>query len=115
MKALILATVSIAFGLLPLIAGDVALKPGSFAIARDPDGFALGADSIESFDQLQEHRTKEDKAAIKEMVADGHVVGIKTDSKIEIVMFSERRNAYQVRASGSTQELWLAKENVFAK
>jgi hypothetical protein len=70
---------------------------------------------VESFDQLQEHRTKEDKAAIKEMVADGHVVGIKSDSKIEIVMFSERKNAYQVRAFGSTQELWLAKENVFAK
>ena len=72
-------------------------------------------DSIESLHQLQEHRAKEDKAAIKEVVADGRVVGIKTDSKIEIVCFSEHRNAYQVRAFGSTQELWLSKENVFVK
>jgi len=97
------------------MAGEVSLEPGSFAVARDPDGFALGADSIESLQQLQEHRAKEDKAAIKEMVADGHVIGIKTDSKIEIVNFSEHRNAYQVRAFGSTQELWVSKENVFAQ
>ena len=115
MKALFLAFVFMSCGLLPVISDDAQLKVGSMAVARDPTGTVLGTDSAQSLDKLMEFVRDQDQEAIKKLMRERHVVGIKSGSKVKILSFDSRENAYKVRVSGSTQEIWLIKETVFAK
>jgi hypothetical protein len=85
------------------------------AVARDPTGTALGADSTQSLDKLMEFARGQDLKAIKELLREGHIVDIKSGSTVKILSFDSRGNAYKVRVFGSTKEIWLIKENVFAK
>jgi hypothetical protein len=115
MKALFLAFVFMSCGLLPAISDDAQLKAGSMAVARDPTGTVLGADSTQSMDKLMEFARGQDLKAIKELLREGHIVDIKSGSTVKILSFDSRGNAYKVRVFGSTKEIWLIKENVFAK
>ena len=115
MKALFLAFVFMSCGLLPAISDDAQLKAGSMAVARDPTGTVLGGDSTQSLDKLMEFVRGQDLKAIKELMREGHIVDIKSGSIVKILSFDSRANAYKVRVFGSTKEIWLIKENVFAK
>jgi hypothetical protein len=115
MKALFLAFVFMSSGLLPVISDDAQLKVGSMAVARDPTGTVLGADSTQSLDKLMEFVRGQDLKAIKELMREGHIVDIKSGSTVKILSFDSRANAYKVRVFGSTKEIWLIKETVFAK
>ena len=115
MKALFLAFVFMSSGLLPVISDDAQLKVGSMAVGRDPTGTVIGADSTQSLDKLMEFVRGQDLKAIKELMREGHIVDIKSGSTVKILSFDSRANAYKVRVFGSTKEIWLIKENVFAK
>jgi hypothetical protein len=115
MKALFLAFVFMSLSLLPVISDDTQLELGSTAVARDPTGTVLGTDSTQSLDKLMEFVRGQDPEAIKDLMRQGHVVGIKSGSKVKILSFDSRENAYKVRLFGSTQEIWMIKETVFAK
>ena len=115
MKALFLAFVFMSSGLLLVISDDAQLKVGAMAVARDPTGTVLGADSTQSLDKLMEFVRGQDLRAIKELMREGHIVDIKSGSTVNILSFDSRANAYKVRVFGSTKEIWLIKENVFAK
>jgi hypothetical protein len=115
MKALFLAFAFMSCGLLPAISDDAQLKAGSMAVARDPTGTVLGGDSTQSLDKLMEFVRGQDLKAIKELMREGHIVDIKSGSTVKILSFDSRGNAYKVRVFGSTKEIWLIKENVFAK
>jgi hypothetical protein len=115
MKALFLVFVFMSCALLPVISDDAHLKVGSMAVARDPTGTVLGADSTQSLDKLMEFVRDQDLKAIKELIREGHIVDIKSGSTVKILSFDSRGNAYKVRMFGSTKEIWLIKETVFAK
>ncbi len=68
MKALFLAFVFMSCGLLPAISDDAQLKAGSMAVARDPTGTVLGADSTQSLDKLMEFARGQDLKAIRELM-----------------------------------------------
>jgi hypothetical protein len=115
MKTLFLAFAFIAFGYWPVIAGDAQLKAGSIAVARDPSGSALGMDSVQSLNQLMELARNQDQDAVRKLKGQGHVVEVKNGARVTILSFDPGNNAYKVHVSGSTKEVWLIKENVFAK
>ena len=81
MKVLFLAFVFMSCGLLPVISDDAQLKPGLMAVARDPTGTVLGTDSTQSLNKLMEFARDQDQEAIKQLMREGHVVGIKSGSK----------------------------------
>jgi hypothetical protein len=115
MKTLFLAFVFVSFGLSPVIADEVQLKVGTTAVARDPSGSVLGVDTIQSLNQLMELARNQDPGAVKKLKGEGHIVDIKNGSRVTILLFDSGNNAYKVRVSGSAKEVWLIKENVFAK
>jgi hypothetical protein len=115
MKTLFLALIVLELGLSPVISDVAQLEVGSMAVARDPTGSVLGTDSTQSLDKLTEFARDQDPEAVKKLMREGHVVGIKNGSKVRILWFDSGENAYKVRVFGSTREIWLIKENVFAK
>jgi hypothetical protein len=115
MKAFFLAFVFMSLGLSPLIADDGPFKPGSLAVARDPTESVLGTDSTQNLDKLMDIARDQDQAAEKELLREGHVVEIKSGSKVQILGFDSDESAYKVRVFGSTKEIWLIKDNAFAK
>ena len=115
MKALFLAFVFMSCGLLPAISDDAQLELGSMAVARDPTGTVLGTDSTQVLGKLMDFVRDQDQEGIKELKRERHLVGIKSGSKVKILSFNSGENAYKVRVFGSGKEIWLIKENVFAK
>ncbi|MBV9298561.1 MAG: hypothetical protein JO066_06250 [Verrucomicrobia bacterium] len=115
MKALFLAFILISVALLPVISDAAQLEIGSMAVARDPTGTVLGTDSTQSLEKLMDFVRNQDQQGIKELRRHGHLVDIKSGSKVKILSFDSGENAYKVRVFGSGQEIWLIKETVLPK
>jgi hypothetical protein len=114
-KALFLAFVLLSVGPFPVFSDNAKLKPGSAAIASDPTGSVLGMDSTQALDQLMDSARNQDQEAIKRLKKAGHIVEIRSGSRVTILAFDSSKNAYKVRVAGSDKELWLIRENVVAK
>jgi hypothetical protein len=111
-------TLTVAFmslGLLPVMSDEPQLERGSVAVARDPTGCVLAADSTQSLDQLMEFARYQDNEAVKELVREGHLFRIESGSSVIILTFDLGEHAYKVRVIGSNKEIYLVKETVFKK